>query len=240
MGARITRLDDDAIAKSGSRVLPREEAALRLVGKLSDVPVPEVLYSHYSELGGDLFMSLIPGSTLKDLWDSLDEKTKERLCHDIWSLIGKIRQIPKPPECNNFFLCSADGSCSQDVYVEDLKSPPQPLVNDAAVRARIFERYYHFYGRRYTEEEILAMLPHSQSSVFTHGDIAPQNIMVDSHTHKITGLIDWEFAGWYPDYWEYLRIHKAINNKNWREWMDRTAPQKWDLAGFVAVRRVLF
>ncbi|KAF2804715.1 uncharacterized protein BDZ99DRAFT_467396 [Mytilinidion resinicola] len=203
MGARITRLNDDAIAKSGSRVLPREEAALRLVGKLSDVPVPKVLYSHYSKLDGDLFISLSPGLTLKDLWDTLNKKTKERLYHDIWSLIRKIRQILKPPEFNNFFLCLADGSCSQNVYIKDLESPPRPLINNAA------------------------------SSVFTHGDIALQNIIVDYYTYKITGLINWEFAGWYPDYWEYLRIHKPINDKNWREWMDRTALQKWDLAGNV-------
>ncbi|KAF2807507.1 uncharacterized protein BDZ99DRAFT_465361 [Mytilinidion resinicola] len=190
MGARITRLGDDQIGKSGSRVRPREEAALRLVGNQTDVPVPEVYFGTYNENHGDLFMSIIPGSPLKDHWDTLDEKTKERLCRDIWSLIGKIRQIPKPPEFKDFFLCSADGTCSQDVYIEDLKSPPQPLIDDAAVRARIFERYYHFYGRRYTKEEILAMLPSSQSSVFTHCDIAPGNIMIDDHTHNITRLID--------------------------------------------------
>ncbi|KAF2503076.1 hypothetical protein BU16DRAFT_28421 [Lophium mytilinum] len=240
MGARINRLDDDTIGKSGSRVRPREEAAMRLVAKHTDVLVPDVQYSTYNEVHGDLFMSIIPGSPLSVHWEKLDDQTKERVCHDIWNLIGKFRQIPKPPELNNFFLCSADGSCSQDVFIEDLESPPRPLVDDDAVRTRISERYYHYYGRRYTKEEILSLLPHSQASVFTHCDIAPRNIMVDDHTYQITGLIDWEFAGWYPDYWEYLRIHKYNNNEDWRDWMNRTAPQKWDLAGFVAVSRVLF
>ena len=24
---------------------------------------------------------------------------------------------------------------------------------------------------------------------------------------KITGIIDWEFAGWYPEYWNYTKVH---------------------------------
>lgn len=36
---------------------------------------------------------------------------------------------------------------------------------------------------------------------FTHGDLAFHKILyLDG---KITGIIDWESAGWFPDYWEY-------------------------------------
>lgn len=38
-------------------------------------------------------------------------------------------------------------------------------------------------------------------NVFTHGDIIPQNIMVDEN-YQVSGIVDWEAAGWYPDYWE--------------------------------------
>jgi hypothetical protein len=63
--------------------------------------------------------------------------------------------------------------------------------------------------------------------------------MVDQSGH-ITGIIDWELAGWYPDYWEYANIMKPTTEENWQTWMDRTAPQQWDLSGLVAARRVLF
>ncbi len=49
------------------------------------------------------------------------------------------------------------------------------------------------------------MLHRSDVSVFTHGDIAPRNIMVNE-THRITGILNWETAGWYSDYWEYAKI----------------------------------
>ena len=70
------------------------------------------------------------------------------------------------------------------------------------------------------------MLPQSSLSVFTHADIAARNIMVDE-SHHITGILDWEAAGWYPDYWEYANIMRpACRHGDWQEWMRHTAPQK--------------
>ena len=36
---------------------------------------------------------------------------------------------------------------------------------------------------------------------FTHGDLNTFDILV--REGKVVGLIDWEFSGWYPHYWEY-------------------------------------
>ncbi|KAH9922961.1 uncharacterized protein B0H18DRAFT_1182825 [Fomitopsis serialis] len=48
----------------------------------------------------------------------------------------------------------------------------------------------------------------SHAVVFTHGDLMPHNIMVkDGH---ITGIIDWEAAGWYPEYWEFTTMLKGL------------------------------
>lgn len=54
------------------------------------------------------------------------------------------------------------------------------------------------------------MLLRSEVSVFSHADIRPYNIMFDEKALKITGLIDWERAGWYSDYWEYSNIMRPM------------------------------
>lgn len=101
-------------------------------------------------------------------------------------------------------------------------------MNDSELRVRIYERYLHFGGRRF-ESQLPDMLPRSYSSVFTHADIAPRNIMVDEQ-NKVTGILDWEYA----------QIMRPAFEGDWSMWMDRTAPQTWDLNGINAARRVLF
>ncbi|KAK6856449.1 hypothetical protein PG995_006636 [Apiospora arundinis] len=53
--------------------------------------------------------------------------------------------------------------------------------------------------------------------VFTHGDLNPSNIFVRGD--EVVGIIDWETAGWYPDYWEYTSawtVFEALRLENVR------------------------
>lgn len=48
----------------------------------------------------------------------------------------------------------------------------------------------------------------------THGDIRPDNILVQYVTPdmlKISGLVDWELSGAYPEYWEYVKSLAGVN-----------------------------
>ncbi|KAJ5559103.1 hypothetical protein N7535_009032 [Penicillium sp. DV-2018c] len=53
----------------------------------------------------------------------------------------------------------------------------------------------------------------SHRIVFTHGDLKPHNILVrGSH---ITGFLDWESAGWYPDYWDFTTALRFTREEIW-------------------------
>lgn len=48
--------------------------------------------------------------------------------------------------------------------------------------------------------------------VFTHADLNPRNILVDrviqsdgSRSWEVTGIVDWETSGYYPEYWDYTK-----------------------------------
>ena len=45
--------------------------------------------------------------------------------------------------------------------------------------------------------------------VFTHADLNLRNILVDE-MGRISGIVDWECAGWYPEYWEYSKMHFTV------------------------------
>ena len=40
----------------------------------------------------------------------------------------------------------------------------------------------------------------------THGDLHFRNIIYETYQGKITGIVGWAGAGWFPDYWEYAKI----------------------------------
>ncbi|OQD65848.1 hypothetical protein PENPOL_c005G08540 [Penicillium polonicum] len=230
---------------------------MRLVSKNTEVPVPEVLFTDFSADGakmeteteeppkpnshapkGLIAMTIIPGIPLEKKWDSLDDEAKESTCLQLWDLISKIRNIARPQELEGPYQCAADGSPSRDPMLEDLQKPVRPLTSDLELRARIYERYFHCGGSRY-KNQLLDMLYRSECSVFTHADIAPRNVMVDEQ-NMVTGILDWESAGWYPDYWEYAQIMRPAFWGDWSVWMEKTAPQRWDLEGINASRKVLF
>jgi aminoglycoside phosphotransferase len=55
---------------------------------------------------------------------------------------------------------------------------------------------------------------HRHDIVFTHGDFRPNNIMVKDG--RVTAIIDWEMAGWYPDYWEFAKaVHLEHFADDW-------------------------
>ena len=54
-------------------------------------------------------------------------------------------------------------------------------------------------------------IPHA--IVFTHRDINPRNILAENG--KITGILDWENAGFFPEYREYTKMHYTFRSLIW-------------------------
>jgi thiamine kinase-like enzyme len=63
--------------------------------------------------------------------------------------------------------------------------------------------------------------------VFTHGDIAQHNILVKDG--QITGLLDWENAGWYPEHWDYIKFfERPCKHMDWKDGAKEIFPQIYD------------
>lgn len=78
----MTLIRPDVVVEWGGKVRPCEETAMRLVKEhASHIPIPELYRSTYSTragavVSGELYMALVPGSTLKSVWAEFDDKTK--------------------------------------------------------------------------------------------------------------------------------------------------------------------
>ncbi|KAF2757601.1 hypothetical protein EJ05DRAFT_501132 [Pseudovirgaria hyperparasitica] len=61
----------------------------------------------------------------------------------------------------------------------------------------------------------------SARGVFTHGDIRPANIIVrqgEDLTWKVVALIDWETSGFYPSYWECVKMTNNFHHTDNHDW----------------------
>jgi hypothetical protein len=210
------------------------------------VPIPELYTTSYlSKDGcihyGELYMSNVPGQPLTAVWAELDDASKERACQNIWDLVAKIRTIPRPDHLRTNLYCTSDGSPSYDPLLGSTTDIPPLFIDDDTFRNRISARYIAHNGLSYRDGDLLDLLPRSETSVFTHGDIGLRNIMVDAEG-CILAFLDWESAGWFPEYWEFAQMMKPCDpiEYTWQHWMDRTKPEPWDITGIQKARRVLF
>lgn len=51
---------------------------------------------------------------------------------------------------------------------------------------------------------------------FTHGDLKAHNILVGDDGH-LSGFLDWESAGWYPEYWDFTTAMRYGTNSWWSQ-----------------------
>lgn len=197
------------------------------------VPVPEVYDSTFDfPDAGRIYMEEIPGDTLEKVWPSLDPAQKELACHDIWDIIMALRQIPRPADIppEKCLYTTVDGSplYPQGGLMGNSTNPLDKNLHntDDAFRAFILERYRFYW---YPDEEVEQGFPRSEAAVFTHGDIHPRNIMA-SPDGRVTSLLDFEYAGFMPDYWEDMGMFMEIWDwdSDWANTMLRTKPADWD------------
>jgi len=108
-----------------------------------------------------------------------------------------------------------DEHAFNEYLLSSLEAPTPPLVRGALSR-----------GLR-TDHRI----------VLSHCDLAPRNIIVQEV--KITGLVDWEDSGWYPEYWEYVKFFQRPSTHDWKRYAEHIFPEFYhdELIQHVAMSR---
>lgn len=70
----------------------------------------------------------------------------------------------------------------------------------------------------------------ANSFVLCHNDLGPQNIFVCPDTFEIVGIIDWEFAGFFPSYFE-LPLWRVFDRAHLQEMYENALSQELDFFG---------
>jgi aminoglycoside phosphotransferase len=206
-GRDVVKIDENLVAKCGPTLETLEEAAnMQFIRQLTSIPVPEIVRVHAQGREAYIFMSYIPGSTLQDIWPTLGTEERHNITDQLKTCMDELRAVPPPSPC--YFGSLETHICIDRRQFTRLNiGRNKRISSEAEFNTFIMTDLWHTYPPEYCNM-VLSMMRQDHRVVLTHGDLHPRNIMVKDMV--VTGIIDWECAGWYPEYWEYVKALTSV------------------------------
>ncbi|KAK3302744.1 phosphotransferase enzyme family protein [Chaetomium strumarium] len=215
--------DGKTVVKAGTTIRETEGNTMRFIRQHTSIPVPEV-YNVYKESqpgGGTgsvtvIVMEYVDGQRLDEAWPALTPDEKASVLQQLRGYFRELRQI------KGDFIGSVDGSACDDQFLENApESSRGPFKTEAEFNQALANVWLSGEGGHEEDPfrrllvKILFEVGRGHEIVLTHNDFAARNILVRGST--VVAILDWEFAGFYPEYWEYC---KALWRPEWdSEWI---------------------
>lgn len=193
--------------------------ALKMIRQYTSNPVPRPLdcvslpaksSDQFYSRDAYLLTTRIPGIPLAMCSQVLSDDDGAEFTTKMNEYITQLRAIPKTisPE---FAICNTLGEACRDPRIRNA-NPIGPFVNEAAFSQLL--RYPDEPSRR------------GHRIVFTHADLNLRNVLVDQGLRPdgtrgwmVTGIVDWENSGYYPEYWDYTKALFEVfrYSQRWRD-----------------------
>jgi hypothetical protein len=144
------------------------------------------------------FMEECPGVPLDTVIDRMSTTELDHIADQLLVVLNEMHSYPSTT------LGSVTGGPYRNRFMPFPWHPPHSFSNTKEYLDYYRGIFLEFCGSQHVEE-LFSHFPTDAPIRFTHGDLLPRNILVDGS--KITAIIDWETAGYYPEFWEYCRMH---------------------------------
>ncbi|KAF9019088.1 kinase-like protein [Hymenopellis radicata] len=226
---RVTRLPFGIYAKRevGS-TLVNEALVTQHVALHTSVPVPRILdlVEHPYFIGERemiMLMTKVDGEGLGTDGTRLDDLTPGQLtiiADTLRDWFNQLRSlVPPHPRQISGFLPGSDFYS----YRIDAGMPIPSFASQDEFHDHEFSTVWEPYDD--DVRELIARRRNKQYRIcLTHGDITPHNILLDKNMRP-TALIDWECAGWMPEYFELTcALHCRYKYQGWVDLFKRVFP----------------
>ncbi|KAI8719779.1 Non-specific serine/threonine protein kinase [Fusarium sp. LHS14.1] len=197
---------------------PTEVEAMQYVASHTSIPVPRI-YAVHTEENGSIYieMAYVRGDGLDSAWSRLSVDEKNTVFADIKQQVSCLRELQPP---------------TQDIVSSALQNPAFDCRIGACFYGPLNQDEFHSLARGHLRmEDVAPFLGPEVAKVhtshykthFTHADLAPRNIIV--RHGRVVAIIDWEFAGWYPEYWEFTKAYyNCFPDDEWEDYLRIALP----------------
>ncbi|RKL46818.1 hypothetical protein BFJ72_g2558 [Fusarium proliferatum] len=139
----------------------------------------------------------VPGMPLVDVWQNMSQAEQASIKEQLRTQIKRMRTLVQP------YIGRIDKQPTRNIYNTTFVRHCGPFEDEEAFDNWCLDRLSGGTIQRWKWKRVLERQRRKSTGrfVLTHGDLSPRNIMVNGST--ITGIIDWELSGFYPEYVEY-------------------------------------
>ncbi|KAF2765511.1 kinase-like protein [Teratosphaeria nubilosa] len=212
------------VLKAGSSVKLSEAEAMRFVSRTTTVPVPRVHESYILGRNGYIFMDHVPGRPLSHVWEHLSTVHRS-------SLVSQLRHIVQEwGSLRGDFFGALWEKPSKDVFFihlpfKNVEISYGPFRNRQEYNKGLIDALHNSRPEgilddldQHVAEQLLRLTDNTK--VFSHGDLHPGNILVDEQINRITGIVDWEGAGFSVGGREYFEAKSRARDPAWSTALD--------------------
>lgn len=171
----------------------------------------------------------IPGETLHEAWPKLTAAEKANIARQTAESLQQLRGLTSPkleaiggdPIQSHFLFMQ---NKEQGRGASDVLWPQGPLGSDDELWAAMSQGLLLGVPEA-ARVRLRNRFPAAGPYTFTHGDLTDVNIMVKDGS--ITGIIDWERAGFFPVWWEYVGtvIGDSPEDREWKTLLREYMPE---------------
>ncbi|KAL8282045.1 hypothetical protein RB597_009653 [Gaeumannomyces tritici] len=212
------------VAKIGLGIDPDHISNLQHINEhMPEIPTPRFLGALSGGRLTYIFMSRSQGVTLESIWPDLTVGQKLSVKQQLAEHLKRLRQ--KSPLAGQTRLGSFESGIYKDLR-RSLRVSSAPLHSETEWNDFLCKEP----GRTATAfiRMIRSFMTEGHRIVMTHGDLHPRNIMVVTGASdggeadiRVTSILDWELAGWYPEHWEFVRALNTIGSRGrWNDWVE--------------------
>lgn len=233
-GPKVVQLPDEGfgvhIMKFGTSVTMCEAEAMRYVGENTTIPVPRVIKAYVAGGKGYIIMSRLEGERLGDVWDSMSPATRLKIIEQLQDMISQLSSLS-----GGSYGALWDQPC-EDIFFKHLpfrhgELTYGPYANRKEYNQGLIEALKRSTPSMNVEAADAQLISHllavdDEQKIFCHGDLHRFNILVDKDTGKITGLVDWEAAGFSPRGRDYYEAKSRARRPSWTDTLEFIFPEQ--------------